>query len=333
MNQTEWNPASLLELSGDYWQTCTLHAGVALDLFSAIGEDRVTVDVLARKLDSNERGLAMLLNALAAMGLLTKSGTTYANTPEALACLCRDSKDYIGYMISHHHHLAESWVSMDRAVRQGGPLRDRSGVTEEEWRESFLMGMFNIAMANAPAVSRELDLTGCSRLLDLGGGPGTYAIHFCLATPGLEAIVFDQATTRPFAEKTIERFGLADRVGFVPGDYTEGDLPLAQAFDAAWLSHILHGEGPETAGEIVARAAKVMKPGGKLFIHEFILDDTQDGPLFPALFSLNMYLGTEAGQSYSQSELTDMMAAAGFRDITRLPFVGRTQSGILQGIL
>ena len=58
-----------------------------------------------------------------------------------------------------------------------------------------------------------------TRLLDLGGGPGTYAIHFCMHNPGLTAVVYDLATTQPFAEKIIKRFGMEDRVEFVHRDY------------------------------------------------------------------------------------------------------------------
>lgn len=193
------------------------------------------------------------------------------------------------------------------------------------------MGMFNNAMAVAPEISELLDLSGCKSLLDLGGGPGTYAIHFALANAGLEAVVFDRPTTRPFAEKTIERFHVQDRVSFAPGDYTDGPLPLDRSFDAAWLSHILHGEGPAMAEEIVQKTLKVLNPGGMIFIHEFILNDTLDGPLFPALFSMNMFLGTREGRSYSQADLTGMLERGGITGIRRLAFTGPTQSGILCG--
>ena len=103
-------------------------------------------------------------------------------------------------------------------------------------------------------------------------------------------------------------------------------------FDAAWLSHILHGEGPEQAQEIIGKAVLALKPGSKIFIHEFILNDTMDGPLFPALFSINMYLGTPDGQSYSETQLSEMLKSHGVKNIQRLSFVGPTQSGILSGI-
>lgn len=66
-------------------------------------------------------------------------------------------------------------------------------------------------------------------------------------------------------------------------------------------------------------------------IHEFILDNTMDSPLFPALFSLNMLLGTEGGQSYSEKQLMDMLAEAGVKEIKRLSFRSPAESGIIAG--
>lgn len=148
MTQTkEWHPGTLLELSGYYWKTCTLHAAVKLDIFTLIGKDILTAPEMVRKTGWDSRGLSMLLDALAAMALLNKTPAGYANTQAAADFLSKDSDRYIGYMIQHHHHLADSWIRMDEAVTRSGPIRDRSSVSSEEWREAFLMGMFNNAMA------------------------------------------------------------------------------------------------------------------------------------------------------------------------------------------
>ena len=82
---------------------------------------------------------------------------------------------------------------------------------------------------------------------------------------------------------------------------------------------------------MIAKVARALAPGGIILIHEFILDDTLDNPLQPALFSLNMLVGTEGGRAYGEGEIREMMAAAGFRDVRRLAFRSRTDAGILAG--
>lgn len=318
MDKTDWNPGELLKLSGSYWATCTLHAGVKLDLFTPLAKGALTAAELAADRALDDRGLVMLLDALSAMGLLLKQDEHYSTTGFSAKFLDRNSAAYLGHIIMHHHHLVESWSRLDQAVTSGAPVRDRvSHQPTEQERESFLMGMFNLAMLNAPKVAPAVDLAGRKHLLDLGGGPGTYAIHFCQQNPKLQAVIFDLPTTRPFAEQTVARFGLSRRIAFEAGDFNADPLPAG--YDVAWLSQVLHGEGPEAAGQLIARVAEALEPGGMLLIQEFMLDGDRAAPEFPALFSLNMLLGTPEGQAYSQPELTAMMEHAGLTRIERLP--------------
>jgi predicted O-methyltransferase YrrM len=284
---------------------------------------------MAEVLGGDLRGVTILLNALSALGLLIKKENAYANTVTSETFLKKDSPRYLGYMLMHHHHLMESWGKLDQGVLTGKPTRSRSGFNEAVVRESFLMGMFNMAMNLAPRIAPEIDLSGRKHLLDLGGGPGTYAIHFCLRNSGLRATVYDLPTTRSFAEKTITRFGLSDRIDFQEGDYLTDKIP--GSYDVVWLSHILHGEGPEECRQMIQKAVSRLAPGGLILIHEFILNDEMDGPLFPAIFSLNMLLGTEKGQSYSDRQIREMLAQAGVRELRRIPVQTPNDSGIIQG--
>jgi len=329
MSSKDWNPGELLEISGFFWKTGALHAAVKLDLFTAIGATPITAGDAADRVRGSKDGVERLLNALAAMDLIEKKDGRFGCPPSVRRLLSKDSPSYIGHIILHHHHLMESWARLDHSVRSGRPIRERSSFSREEWRESFLMGMFNLAMAIAPHMAAAIDLSGRRRLLDLGGGPGTYAIHFCLKNPALNAAVFDLPTSRPFAEATIARFQLERRVGFLAGDYHSDDIP--GRYDVAWLSHILHAEGPETCRNIIRKAVSVLEPGGMIIIHEFILNNELDGPLFPALFSLNMLLGTESGRSYSEEGLWAMLSAAGVRDIRRIPMQTPNDSGVILG--
>lgn len=331
MKSQKWNPDRILEISGSYWQTCVLHAGVKLDVFTTLGDRQLSGEDLVQELNGDGRGVTMLLNALAAMKLLIKKGDQYSNTSATKSFLSRNSTEYIGHIIIHHHHLMDSWAQLDAGVRTGRPVRKRTSQNNEEWRESFLMGMFNLAMSLAPRLVKKIDLSHRHRLLDLGAGPGTYAIHFCLENPGLKATVYDLPTTRPFALKTIESFGLTDRIDFVEGDFVERSIE--GSYDVVWLSHILHAEGPEDCRRIIGKAVSALEPGGMIIVHDFILDDTMDGPLFPALFSLNMLLGTENGQSYSEEQIRDMLAGAGVKEIQRISIETSNDSGIITGIV
>lgn len=327
MNIPTWHPGTLLQVSGSYWQAFALQTGVKLDLFSILSNVTMNCGEVAEKIGADVRGTSMLLNALSAMGLLAKEGDLYHASDPARQFLNRNSKDYLGHIIMHHHHLAESWCQMDAAVKSGKPLKTRVSHSNDQRRNAFLMGMYNIASLQAPEIAAQIDLQGRKKLLDLGGGPGTYAIYFCKRHAELEAVVFDLPTTKPVAEKIINGHGLSERITFIGGDYVEEEIP--GDYDVVWLSHILHAEGPRTCEQIITKAVQALNHNGMVLVHDFILNDNMDGPLFPALFALNMLQGTENGQSYSQGQIGSMFQKAGLSDVKRLEYVGRNQSGIM----
>lgn len=324
------NLPDLLQLSSYHWHTATLHAAVKLDVFTHLAASPRTSDQLSEAIGADPRGMEMVLNALVALELLTKAGDIFLCTDCSKTWLSQDSDSYMGHIIMHHYNLVTGWHRLDEAVMTGAPVRSRlSHDAVDQERKHFLMGMYNLASLIAPKLAVQINLAGRTRLLDLAGGPGTYAIHFCRENPAMTAVVFDLPTTRPFAEETIKKYGLADRIQFA-----EGDITLKEPdgrYDVVWVSHLLHSEGPAKSAEIISTAARCLNSGGLLLIQEFILDDAKTGPLFPALFSLNMLVGTPAGQAYAQSELAGIMAGAGLTAIGRLQLELPNGAGVMAG--
>ena len=328
---TFWHPGQLLSTSSAYWRGCALQSSVRLKVYSAIGEKHISGEELSELLGSDVAATILFLDALSAMGLLVKDGEKYRNSPEANQFLVESSPNYMGHIILHHHHLLDGWAQLDQMVQTGKPVNRRS-YGEDVERESFIMGMFNLAMQVAPQVADQVDLSGKKRLLDLGGGRGTYSIHFCKANPELEAVIFDRPTTEPFARNTIAQFELNERVDFMGGNFLQDPIS-GGPYDVVWISHILHSNTPEQCRHIIKKCVDSMSKGGMILIHDFILDDNKDGPEFPALFSLNMLLGDTGGRSYSREELFDMLKQAGVKRLERHSFKAKNDSSILHGIV
>lgn len=314
--QKAWDEREIIRLSGAYWAACALHTAVLLDIFTLLDEGVSNEEELASRIQCDGRAFSMLITSLASMGFLERDGKTLKSSPAILELLSKKSPKYMGFIIKHHAHIMPAWTKLAQAVQRGQAVFEERSSTKEDLaeREAFLMGMFNVARLQAENVAKTMDFSRCKHLLDLGGGPGTYAIYFCLKNPNLSATVFDLPTTESFARKTIERFGLSGRIGFTAGNFLEDALPSDQ--DAAWLSQILHGETPEDASKLVAKAAGSLNPGGLLCIQEFMLDDDRNGPEHAALFSLNMLVQTPGGQAYTRGELEEMMLRAGLREIS-----------------
>ncbi len=328
---TLWHPGKLLSISSAYWRGCTLQAAVRLNIFTELGADLCSGETVADKIGSDVRATFLLLDALSAMGLVLKKNGQYRNSPEAQQYLVDSSAHYMGHIILHHHHLVDGWAQLDKAVQTGGRVQ-RRGYGQEMERQSFIMGMFNLSMQTAPQIAGQVDLGGRKRLLDLGGGPGTHAIHFCKANPGLQAVIFDRPTTEPFARQTVSSFGLEGRIDFIGGDFT-ADPISGGPYDVAWLSHILHSNDIDECYRIIGKCVSVMNSGGLILVHDFILDNAKDGPEFPALFSLNMLLAGNSGRAYSEEEICTMLNKNGVGQLKRHPFRAKNDSSIILGIV
>jgi predicted O-methyltransferase YrrM len=326
-----WNVGELLHVSSAYWKGCTLQAAVRLEIFTHIDDTSITSEKISELAGTNDRATGLLANALTAIGLLTKSDQCYSNTPFSRKFLSKNSPHYMGHIVLHHHQILDGWAQLDVAVRTGQSVERRSYGADIE-RESFIMGMFNLASGTAPVIAEKISLQGRKHLLDLGGGPGTHAIHFCLKNPGLHATIFDRPTTEPFAQKIVASFGLSPRFSFVGGDFNRDPIS-GGPFDVAWLSHILHSNSKQQCQEIIDKTVAEMSPGGLLLIHDFILDNSKTQPEFAALFSLNMVINSSLGRSYSREEISTMLNNAGVSAIEYHELGGPSQSSIILGVV
>ena len=326
----DWNLGKLLGVSSAYWRGCTLQAAVRLKIFSLLDPKVQTAEEIAKNASTDVRATSLLLDALAAMGLLNKVKLHYTNSDFSTTYLREDSPEYMGHIILHHHHILDGWAQLDKAVCTGKKVEKRSYGVDTE-RESFLLGMFNLAKELAPHIAANIDLSGRKRLLDLGGGPGTYSIHFCLANPELKAVIFDRPTTEPIAEKVVSSYALSDRISFESGDFNT-TTHATEKFDVAWLSHILHSNSYDECVQLIQKTVDALMPGGLLLVHDFILNTSKDGPEFPALFALNMLVGTDRGRSYSDKEITSMLERAGLTEITHHSIRAPNDSSILSAI-
>lgn len=326
----QWNSYELLRVAGGYWASCALHAAVRLDVFSLLHDEERSLARLAEACGCDERGMDLLTTALCAMDLMRREGDICAAAPFARRRLCRQSPEYMGSVIGHHHGLLPGWSRLEEAVRLGRPVRDNSSHAEDAERERFLLAMHDIAAAQAARSVPHIDLSGRGALLDLCGGPGSYAVYFCRSNPGLRATVFDLPSTEPVAAGVIERNGMRERIDFWGGDVMRDPLP--EGCDAVWISQVLHAFGPRDAAAIVKKALCAAAPGALILIQEFIVDDDRNGPEFAALFGLNMLVGTEGGRSYTGKELTDMLVGAGATAVRRLDVDLPQDCGIIQGV-
>lgn len=300
----------LHDLGVSFWRPCVLHTAVQLKLFTHLGPFSMDANELAERMETEPRATGLLLNAVTALGLLKKTGDRFESTPFSRQHLDEQSPDFMGNIINHYCHMYPHWGLLGQAIRTGKSVVRREDRTEESTRQ-FLLGMHNLAIRGAEVLVHRLDLSGRRSMLDLGGGPGTYALYFCRHNPQLEATIYDMPDTEPVAAEQIASFGLADRVRFHAGDFHKDPLPEGH-FDFVFMSHILHSSSSKECADLLEKVYPIVRPGGEVIVQEFVLQEDKTEPIFAAMFALNMLVHTPRGRSYSFGEISTWLQDAGF---------------------
>ncbi|HET8721663.1 MAG TPA: methyltransferase dimerization domain-containing protein, partial [Nitrospira sp.] len=220
----ELSLAEIFQL-GYYWETKILLTAIRLDVFSALNGKPKSATELASKVGAHEPTLSVLLNALVAMRLLTKSGVMYANSSTADRHLVRHSPQYIGHLLLLHDAEWNNWGKLEETIRAGKRTVDRHVFeTDPELGANVLAVLHRIGQQSGPELAKRLRLEGSLHLLDLGGGAGTNAIAFCQVYPTITATVFDLPATLSVTEKTVKDAGLESRITLRGGNFNQDSL-------------------------------------------------------------------------------------------------------------
>ena len=309
----------LNEISYGYWKSQALFVAVELDVFTMIGGGGKGCMVIAEKIGTNLRATEMLLNALVSLRLLKKTKGMYRNTAISKHCLTKTSSIYQGDRIRHFHNMWDYWSRLSTAVKTGKPTafyNAKKGVDKRRLRE-FIRAMHNTATVQADELYIKLQVKKYSRLLDLAGGQGTYAVKFAEKNQNLKAVVFDLPDVIKITREHIKESGMTGQITAKAGNCLEDSLGK-ELYDIVLVSHLLHAYEASENQKILKKCWDSLMKDGIVVIQEFILNPSKTMPPFGTLFSLNMLMGTQGGSSYSAVEMKEWLKKAGFKNLKRI---------------
>lgn len=322
--------ADILRIHWAYEESRILHAAVDLAIFDAIPAKGATPADIAKARHLDERATSLLLNALTGLGLLRKRASHFFLTNDARRFLVSSSPQFFGHMVRHDSGNWDVWGRLHDALRSGKTARPADMYqSEPEGLRRFIYGMHSIAMArgDASVLPQRVDLSRATTLLDVGGGPGTYAVEFLKRFKRLHATVFDLPATLALTKEIVDKSGVADRVRLVAGDYNRDVLP--GGFDAVLLFNIVHSEGEAAVQGLFRKCFAAMSPGGTFILKDHVMDATRTRPRDGAVFSVVMALFT-GGRCYGFDEMRAWLGQAGFTNVREvLPKAPLTQTLVI----
>ena len=319
-------PERIIQFAWGYVPTFVLEAAIHHRVFDVLDAGPKTLPEMHKETGASERGLAAIMNALVGLNFLAKDAQgRFSLTPESAAFLVSGKPGFQGGLLRHgSRHLIPKWLRLNEIVASGQPVE---AVNEQDtgsaFFEAFVNDIFPMSYPSAKTLAGHLNLNAAARevrVLDLAAGSGVWGIALAQDSPQVRVTAVDWPGVIPVTQKTVARFGLADRVSYVEGDLLEVDF--GGNYNVATLGHILHSEGRDRSRKLIAKTYKALASGGTIAIAEFLVNPDRTGPLNGLFFAVNMLVNTETGDTYSFEEISGWLKDAGFANTRTLESPG-----------
>lgn len=316
-----------LEDARGFMKSRVILTGAELDFFTRIDEKPSTAAELADAAGLDVRAAARVLDCLVTFGLLRKEEERYSLTPESASFSSLHPESVLP-MLLHMNGLWDRWSGLTEAVRQGkGRDREDGNMWDEKETKAFIGAMHVVGRGLSREIASAANLGRFKRLLDIGGGSGTYTVAFLAKNPEMRAVIFDLESVIPMAKERLETEGLLGRVDLKSGDFYEDELP--GGCDLALLSAIIHQNSLEENEALFRKICRALEPGGTILIRDHIMDEDRTYPPAGATFALNMLVNTRGGDTYTFREVREALERAGFTDV-RLVRAGERMDSLVE---
>jgi 2-polyprenyl-3-methyl-5-hydroxy-6-metoxy-1,4-benzoquinol methylase len=302
------------QLTG-FWRSAILRAAFDLNIPDHIANGRCQPASIAAAEHADPRGIGVLLESLAALGMLSRTAQGYRLAPVVEMMLPAFGSSTASVL---NQHTWDIWGRLSEAVRSGTPV----GESPEYWID-FARGTREISLTQGMGAIPLVALppgTG-ARVLDVGCGSGGVGFAFALADPTVTTTGFDSADVLAVAAEYADRLGIASRVSLWPADIVAAETFGDAEFDVVVAANLLHLFDPATNRVLLRKIAAALVPGGRLFVND-IVPDEQRSDAFAVMFAAEMLLRTPGGSSYTAAEISEWLAEAGFEQIAAHPMMG-----------
>lgn len=289
-----------------------LGAAVKTGIIEALYSKPMTVEDLARELNCNTRAVWVVTESLAELGYLVReNGRLRLDERAASMFFNVNAQEYTGFSFMHNYNIIKSWIHLPEVIRTGVPYNHEN----EPGDLHFFMAAMSRGAQKSSAEIAGFCLEGYkkgAKILDVGGGPLTYARAF--AALGAHVTILDLPSVVDYMSGFLKD---NENIKMVPGDFNDA-LPRGP-YDLIFMGNICHINGESSNRELFRKAAAELPQGGKLVIIDFIRGTGAKA----AVFGVNMLVNTPEGGVWTFEQYSEWLADAGFGKVTLHELAGR----------
>ena len=320
-------PDAIFEVAMGFMASKQLFVANEIGLFTALAEGSATLEQLAERAGVPVRTTRIIADTMVALGFLEREQNAYRNGPLADSFLSGRGPMNMGPMLRFFNAIGyPTWLGLERAVRTGEAAR---GALSEEQQAIFSEGVEAFTTGAAQALAEAYDFDRHRRLLDIGGGTGSFLVAILSTHPGLEGTLFELPEVTEIAERKLAASPVAERVSVAAGNAFEDELPGGH--DVVLLANVIHYFLPGRNVELVRRVRAAVEPGARLLLVDFWTDPTHTQPL-PAALMAGEFLVQVGGDVYSEEEMNGWLAEAGWRPVEKLPLAGPISAIVAEAV-
>ena len=294
---------------------------IEVGLFEHLAGRPATLDELTTQLSIPRRTLRIVADALVALKFLERDGEQYANSPVASAYLSGTGPaDFRPFVRMGNQLLFPRWQKFEETVRTDERILGELAFTERE-QEIFSKGVEAGTTGDARALASKYDFAQHRRLLDLGGGTGSFLLAVLRKFPHLKTTLFELPSAAAVARERLKGESQDGNIEIVAGDLFVDPIP--EGFDSVIVSHVVHCLPADSNVRLLQRLRQHVEPKARVLLIDFWTDPTHTQPRFTALMA-GQFLIDNGGDVFSVEDATDWLHSTGWRVLENKHLVGPT---------
>lgn len=316
---TDVTPEPIFEVASGFMAAKHLFVANEVGLFEQLADGPATLDELAGRTGIARNRLRILADAMVVLGFVERDGDSYQNAPIAATFLSgRTPADLRPFLRFWNRLSYPTWTKLEDAVRTGKAQTTLH--LPEDLQRIFSEGVEAIQAAPSQALPSAYDFSRHQRVLDLGGGTGSWLAAILRQYGDLEGTLFELPSAAAVAREHLGSDPATRKVEVVGGDFFEQPVPAGH--DVVLIANVVHLISPERTVELLRRTRQSVPDGARLLLVDFWTDTTHTEPAFAALMAGEFLVITGEGDVYSEEEAHKWLQETGWRVLERKPLAG-----------
>jgi SAM-dependent methyltransferase len=313
------SPDLILQLASGFMAAKHLFAANELGVFEALADSPTTIDGLAARTGLTRRAARISADAMVALGLLEREADTYRNSETADAILARQSPADLRPVLRLWDKVSyPAWQELAGALARG-PSKEVFEL-DDELQEVVAAGIEAHAAGPATALAKAFDFSAHRRLLDIGGGTGSWSIAIVEEHPQLDAAVLELPAVAEVARRRVAEAELEWRIRVISGDAMRGRLP--SGYDLFLLANIVAYWSPEENRSLLQRVRDAAEAGSRLLAVDFWTNASHTEPRAAARMAGEFAVHLRDGDVYSVDEVRGWLEDTGWGFVEHVDLVG-----------